>query len=455
MPCATFAEVFTLRSCSALVLTSVGLVLQGCEFADFPIEAGGEAAAAGVVGEAALLGRAGGAAISGEAGLVARGGAAGEAALTGEAAIASDAALLARARAAGLSDSPVAIRFASAGLRVGEVNDVANLVRAAAARSVATFGVASPLLEEVAIFRGASRVLCYPETYSLARFGDFKVNTPEGLPLTILRRFGDRLVVRNRSGAIVGESVRHDNQISHFTDPTHRTLRGMTFHSYGTLRHWIIDESGNPIYLGSETMTTPSGAPPHELVLTSSVAAALRGEAAPAPTPIPPPHYDQNGLDVQRGFALQTEALETWNEITTRDAQRGLVKEELFRVSQAITPHYRARLSKRDHFTVTGMGDKTPLTQIKDILIEDRVSQRGIFHSAQEPEDQPDLFFEQGMRENRGVFDRPIRVSPAGGEKIILSGTPLVEVTIRPDVIDVKILQDGAAPPADGRAQAR
>lgn len=78
---------------------------------------------------------------------------------------------------------------------------------------------------------------------------------------------------------------------------------------------------------------------------------------------------------------------------------------------------------------------------MREILIQDRINQRGLFHFVQEPEDEPDLFFHTSeVLENKAVFNRTIHVSPPGGEERIISGTPLVEVVVHPTAIDVKIL---------------
>jgi hypothetical protein len=123
-------------------------------------------------------------------------------------------------------------------------------------------------------------------------------------------------------------------------------------------------------------------------------------------------------------------------------AQSSAVREELFRMSQADIPHYRARLSKRDHYTSKGMGEEVALTTVKDILIQDRVHQRGILHPLLEPEDERDLFFQPSLTEHREVFDKPIHVTPLGGERVIVFGTPLVAVEVHQNAIEVKILQE-------------
>jgi hypothetical protein len=410
-----------------LLLSLAVIVLSGCVFAEFAVETSALRGAVALEGEAAFASRAG----AGELGLLGRG-------------AATEAELFARARAAGLTDSPAAIRMAARGLTIGRIKNIGALVEAAAARTVAGFGLASPLLEEVAIIRGSSRVLSYPRSYPIARSAEFKVTSPEGVPLTVLRRFDARLVVRNRTGAIVGESVFDETHghIRHFTDATHRTLRGMTFKSYETLRHWLIDIDGNPVYVGSETVTIPSGPPPEAITLTAALTETLKPVASPTPTPRSTSSIDAV-LDLDRLFRAQEEGLQEWDEMIWYAIESSAVREELFRLSQADIPHYRARLSKRDHYMSKGMAEEIPLTTVKDILIQDRVYQRGILHALVEPEDERDLFFQPSLTEHREVFDRPIHVTPAGGERMIIFDTPLVAVAVHPNVIEVRVLEDG------------
>lgn len=411
---------------SGIWLSVIALgALSGCEFAGLAVETGAARGAVALEGEAALASRA----------------AAGELGLLGKGAV-TEAELLARARAAGLTDSAPAIRLTARGLTIGRIQNIDALIRGAAARTVAGFGMASPFLEEVAIIRGASRVLSYPVDYPVARSRDFKVTSPEGVPLSVLRRVGTELVIRNRSGAVVAESIidEYSGSIRHFTDSTHGTLRGMTFRSGEKLRHWLIDIDGNPVYIGSETFTIPTSPPPDAITLTIALTAVLEPEISPTPTP-------SGRFEDDWYLKSFDEGLKDLEEMMAYNSECGAVKEEVYRLSQAIIPHYRARLSEPDHFTTVRMGEKVPLTTVKDILIQDRINQRGILQPVLEPEDEGDLFFQPRMTRHPEVFDRPIHVTPAGGERTIIDGTPLVAVEVHPDLIEVKILEENMKGP--------
>lgn len=151
------------------------------------------------------------------------------------------------------------------------------LNRAASTRAVAGLGIGRPLSEEVAIIRGSAQVLSFPDTYPLARIRDLTVMKTDNSLLVSIRRFDTRLVVRNRDGKVVGESIINGNRIEHYTDSTHQTKRGYSIVDGMTLKHWLYDLDGNAIYCGSERIQIPSGTPPDNYVIPDTVLAAILG----------------------------------------------------------------------------------------------------------------------------------------------------------------------------------
>jgi hypothetical protein len=104
---------------------------------------------------------------------------------------------------------------------------------------------------------------------------------------------------------------------------------------------------------------------------------------------------------------------------------------------------YRARLSQKDHFNSAGRDlRQVPNIKVNDILLQDRVNFYR-FHLGG-PEDQPDPYYSKmNFSAYRALFeDKPLTVSPAGGENLIFNGTPLVEVTIGQGSVSVHILDD-------------
>ncbi len=97
---------------------------------------------------------------------------------------------------------------------------------------------------------------------------------------------------------------------------------------------------------------------------------------------------------------------------------------------------YRARLSARDHQNSAG----TPLTSAIEILRQDRAN----FHKGKgDTEDDTDAVF--ATFQNRKTMETlrllPVGASRAAWEKIIVKGTPLVEVRVSGDSLSVEILE--------------
>ena len=97
---------------------------------------------------------------------------------------------------------------------------------------------------------------------------------------------------------------------------------------------------------------------------------------------------------------------------------------------------YVARLSDQDH--VTSGGER--LSTVAAILRQDRAN----FHRFDQPddEDEPDTFFTE--RENRGALERLVsrgNITP-DVRRAIISGTPLVRVTVHGRRVDVEILEE-------------
>lgn len=100
------------------------------------------------------------------------------------------------------------------------------------------------------------------------------------------------------------------------------------------------------------------------------------------------------------------------------------------------TNTYRARLSYRDHQNSRGKR----LVKVEDILRQDRAN---FYNLGGDPEDQADSYF--GSRDERRAM-RLRNTTTVGMEysrwrDSILYGTPLVEVTIYPEYLDIKIIQ--------------
>jgi hypothetical protein len=79
-----------------------------------------------------------------------------------------------------------------------------------------------------------------------------------------------------------------------------------------------------------------------------------------------------------------------------------------------------------------------------------------IFYKLHRPdsENQPDPYYlRMNLKAYRALFeDKPLAVSPAGGENLIFNGTPLVEVTIGQGSVSVNILDgtpSASSPPSD------
>jgi len=196
-----------------------------------------------------------------------------------------DAAALGEAgEAAALGDASALSRVAGADGAVISESDAVALRSAATSRTPSgLLGIqgASSLSEEVAIIRSSARILSYPESYPLARNRGFTVTFPNGSPLASFRRFNAQLEVRNGSGHLVGESIFDGNKILHYTDSTRTSLRGYTVMEGSTLKHWIYDRTGNPIYYGSETVQTPPGMPPDTIVIPAALLAAIQHQSSP------------------------------------------------------------------------------------------------------------------------------------------------------------------------------
>lgn len=95
---------------------------------------------------------------------------------------------------------------------------------------------------------------------------------------------------------------------------------------------------------------------------------------------------------------------------------------------------YHARLSAQDHVNSSG----APLTKVVEVLRQDRANVHRGTH--RDKEDDVDVFFT--TPENReGMSQQPLRiVGGAKSEAAILNGTPLVEVQISTDGMQVEII---------------
>jgi|UniRef100_UPI0037831CB1 hypothetical protein len=95
---------------------------------------------------------------------------------------------------------------------------------------------------------------------------------------------------------------------------------------------------------------------------------------------------------------------------------------------------YRARLSARDHANSAG----APLKKVLDVLRQDRANVHRGTH--RDTEDDVDVFFPTA--ENReGMARMPLRViGGAKAEAAILNGTPVVEVQVSKDGLQVEII---------------
>ncbi len=98
---------------------------------------------------------------------------------------------------------------------------------------------------------------------------------------------------------------------------------------------------------------------------------------------------------------------------------------------------YRARLSYQDHQNSRG----TRLVRVKDILSQDRAN---FYKVGGDTEDQAESYFRsKNERVTMRSLDMiPVDMGYSRWRNTILYGTPLVEVTIYPNHLDVKILQE-------------
>jgi hypothetical protein len=178
-------------------------------------------------------------------------------------------------------------------------SESAALRSASASRTAAgALGIqgASPFIEEVAILRASARILSYPESYPLARNGNFTVTFPNGSSLATFARSDSNLVVSNGSNQIVGESVLEGNKIVHYTDSTKTVARGYTIIDGNTLKHWIYDRTGNPQYFCSEQVQIPLGTPPARIVIPAFILAAIQHQSTPSNSSQAQPQTSQRQL---------------------------------------------------------------------------------------------------------------------------------------------------------------
>lgn len=205
-------------------------------------------------------------------------GAAGEAAAVGEGAAAvgsAEIASLGRAAFAGDVAAMSRLGAVEEGVVIGE-SEAAVLGRSAAARAATRLGLGAPLAEEVALVRAGARVLSYSDDFPVARLHDLKVKLPDNSILASIRRFENSVVIRNGSGDVVGESVIEGSKILHYTDATRSVLRGYSTLEGTTLRHWIIDSTGQEVYFGSEIVRPRSGVPPDTIAIPPALVAGVQ-----------------------------------------------------------------------------------------------------------------------------------------------------------------------------------
>ena len=105
---------------------------------------------------------------------------------------------------------------------------------------------------------------------------------------------------------------------------------------------------------------------------------------------------------------------------------------------------YRARLGTQDHFNSKGKR----LKSAAGIIRQDRANYHKF--NKKDPEDQGDVFF--AKRKNRALLEKMLQSGTLdkAARKAILSGVPLVEVSIYQNRLEVLVLEEGDADDAAG-----